>query len=87
MDQCPVTPRQFRYFVAVAESGSVAAASRLLSIAQSALTRRLLELEAEIGGPLFVRSPCRRHLLKAGEAPTNRFNGQQPGVWRRRTLP
>ena len=57
MDQRHVTLRQFRYFVAVAESGSVASASRMLSIAQSALTKSLLELEAEIGGPLFVRSP------------------------------
>ena len=52
-----VTLRQFRYFVAVAESGSVASASPLLSIAQSALTKSLLELEAEIGSALFVRSP------------------------------
>ena len=57
MDQRHVTLRQFRYFVAVAESGSVASASRMLSIAQSALTKSLLELEAEIGSPLFVRSP------------------------------
>ncbi len=51
-----VTLRQFRYFVAVAESGSVAAASRMLNIAQSALTKSLLELEAEIGSSLFARS-------------------------------
>lgn len=57
MDQRHVTLRQFRYFVAVAESGSVAAASRMLSIAQSALTKSLLELEAELGAALFVRSP------------------------------
>ena len=57
MDQRHVTLRQFRYFVAVAEGGSVASASRMLSIAQSALTKSLLELEGEIGSPLFVRSP------------------------------
>jgi DNA-binding transcriptional LysR family regulator len=51
-----VTLRQFRYFVAVAESGSVAAASRMLNIAQSALTKSLLELEAELGSSLFLRS-------------------------------
>ncbi|MDH5539465.1 MAG: LysR family transcriptional regulator [Rhizobacter sp.] len=51
-----VTLRQFRYFIAVAESGSVAAASRMLSIAQSALTKSLLELEAELGSTLFERS-------------------------------
>ncbi len=51
-----LTLRQFRYFIAVAESGSVAAASRMLNIAQSALTKSLLELEAEIGSSLFARS-------------------------------
>jgi len=51
-----VTLRQFRYFLAVAESGSVAAASRMLNIAQSALTKSLLDLEAELGSSLFERS-------------------------------
>lgn len=56
MNHRHVTLRQFRYFVAVAESGSVAAASRMLAIAQSALTKSLLELEAELGSQLFERS-------------------------------
>ncbi len=56
MNHRHVTLRQFRYFVAVAESGSVAAASRMLSLAQSALTKSLLELEAELGSSLFERS-------------------------------
>jgi DNA-binding transcriptional LysR family regulator len=56
MNHHHVTLRQFRYFVAVAESGSVAAASRMLNIAQSALTKSLLELEAELGSTLFQRS-------------------------------
>jgi DNA-binding transcriptional LysR family regulator len=56
MNHRHVTLRQFRYFVAVAEGGSVAAASRMLSIAQSALTKSLLELESELGSTLFVRS-------------------------------
>lgn len=51
-----ITLRQFRYFVAVAESGSVAAASRMLAIAQSAVTKSLQELEDELGQPLFQRS-------------------------------
>ena len=51
-----VTLRQFRYFIAVAESGSVASASRMLDIAQSALTKSLLELESELGNSLFERS-------------------------------
>ncbi len=51
-----LTLRQFRYFVAVAECGSVAAASRMLSIAQSALTKAMQELENELGARLFERS-------------------------------
>jgi DNA-binding transcriptional LysR family regulator len=51
-----ITLRQFRYFIAVAESGSVAAASRMLAIAQSALTKSMQELEEELGQPLFERS-------------------------------
>lgn len=56
MNHRHVTLRQFRYFVAVAESGSVASASRMLAIAQSALTKSLAELEDELGAALFVRS-------------------------------
>jgi len=51
-----ITLRQFRYFTAVAESGSVAAASRTLNIAQSAVTKAMLELEAELGSTLFERT-------------------------------
>jgi DNA-binding transcriptional LysR family regulator len=51
-----LTLRQFRYFIAVAESGSVAAASRMLAIAQSALTKAMQELEGELGSRLFERS-------------------------------
>ena len=51
-----ITLRQFRYFIAVAESGSVAAASRMLNIAQSALTKSMQELEDELGQRLFERS-------------------------------
>src|SRR3990172_6711941 len=56
MNHRHVTLRQFRYFIAVAESGSVASASRMLDIAQSGLTKSLLELEAELGSTLFERS-------------------------------
>ena len=56
MNHRHVTLRQFRYFVAVAESGSVASASRMLAIAQSALTKSLAELEGELGTSLFLRS-------------------------------
>jgi DNA-binding transcriptional LysR family regulator len=51
-----ITRRPFSYFTAVAESGSVAAASRALNIAQSAVTKAMLELEAELGSTLFERT-------------------------------
>ncbi len=57
MNHRNITLRQFRYFIAVAESSSVAAASRMLSIAQSAITKSILELEDTLGFALFERSP------------------------------
>lgn len=50
------TLKQFRYFMAVAESASVAAASRMLNIAQSAVTKSIQELEDTLGAQLFERS-------------------------------
>ncbi len=61
-----ITLRQFRYFVAVAESGSVAAASRMLNIAQSALTKSMQELEGELGQSLFERSSRGMRLTPQG---------------------
>ena len=66
MNHRHVTLRQFRYFIAVAESGSVAAASRMLAIAQSAVTKSLLELEDELGAQLFERSSRGMQLTPQG---------------------
>ncbi len=60
------TLKQFRYFLAVTEAGSVAAAARMINIAQSALTRSILELEATLGMPLFDRTPRGMDLTQAG---------------------
>lgn len=51
-----ITLRQFRNFIAVAEAGSLAGASRMLSVAQSAVTKSMQELEAELGQRLFERN-------------------------------
>lgn len=48
--------RQVRYFVAVAEAGSVAGAARLLSISQSTITEAVQELEHDLGVKLVERS-------------------------------
>ncbi len=66
MNHRHVTLRQFRYFIAVAESGSVAAASRMLAIAQSAVTKSLMELEDELGTQLFERSSRGMRLTPQG---------------------
>ena len=67
MNHRHVTFRQFRYFIAVAERGSVAAASRMLVIAQSAVTKSMIELESELGTALFERSTKGMTLTPQGQ--------------------
>jgi DNA-binding transcriptional LysR family regulator len=50
-----ITLRQIRYFVAVAEQGSVSATAQSISISQSTITETLQELEADLGFRLFER--------------------------------
>jgi DNA-binding transcriptional LysR family regulator len=58
-----------RAFLAVMREGSLSAAARRLGVAQPTVRRRIEELEAEIGTPLFTRSPSgllpteRAHML------------------------
>ncbi|MBF9033500.1 LysR family transcriptional regulator [Rhodobacterales bacterium HKCCE2091] len=49
------TLKQIRYFVGVAEYGSVSRAAQELSISQSAVTEAVKELEARLGVKLFER--------------------------------
>lgn len=58
--------RTLRYFVAIADAGSLTAAASAISIAQPALTRQLRELEADFGTPLFHRMPRGVRLTQAG---------------------
>lgn len=58
--------RRLAYFVTMADLGSLVRAADVLHVAQSALTRQLRLLEAELGLPLMVRSPRGVRLTPAG---------------------
>jgi len=60
--------RHLRYFVAVAEEGSLTlAAGRRLHTAQPSLSRQIRDLELEVGVKLFVRSSRGIELTEASE--------------------
>lgn len=60
--------RQLRYFVAVAESGNIAAAARKLHVSQPPITRQIQALEEDLQVALFVRSHRGVELTPAGTA-------------------
>jgi LysR family nitrogen assimilation transcriptional regulator len=59
--------RDLRYFVAVAESGSILAASEKLHVAQPSLSVRIRTLETDLGVSLFDRRPRGVLLTAEGE--------------------
>ncbi|MFM0219802.1 MULTISPECIES: LysR family transcriptional regulator [Paraburkholderia] len=61
--------RHLRYFIAVAEEGSVTiAAEKRLHTAQPSLSRQLRDLESEVGAPLFTRGARGVELTDSGRA-------------------
>jgi DNA-binding transcriptional LysR family regulator len=60
-------PRIFAYVDAVARYGSIRKAAKALHIVSSALNRRILDLEEELGSPLFERLPRGVRATAAGE--------------------
>jgi len=61
--------RHLKYFVAVAEEGSLTlAAEKRLFTAQPSLSRQLRDLEDEVGAPLFIRRARGIELTPAGRA-------------------
>src|ERR1700681_4371053 len=61
-------PRLYVYFDAIIRHGSIRRAAEALRIASSALNRRLLDLEQEVGTILFDRLQGGVRLTAAGEA-------------------
>lgn len=58
----------YRYFLAVIDSGSLASAGERLHIAPSAVSRQIAILESSIGIPLFERKPRGMEPTAAGTA-------------------
>lgn len=59
--------RLLRYFLAVADQGSVSRAAASVAVAQPSLSRQLRTLETELGVTLFDRSQRSLRLAPAGE--------------------
>lgn len=59
--------RDLRYFVSVAESGSILAASEKLHVAQPSISVRIRTLESDLGVALFQRRPRGVVLTEEGE--------------------
>jgi DNA-binding transcriptional LysR family regulator len=57
----------YRFFLAVAETGRLSAAARRLKVSQPTVGRRLAELEGRLGARLFDRLPDGFRLTLAGE--------------------
>jgi len=61
--------RHLRYFIAIAETGSLTlAAEKRLYTAQPSLSRQIRDLEQEVGVQLFIRGPQGTRLTAAGAA-------------------
>lgn len=63
----PAFSRFLRYFMAVGRQGSIRKAADELHVSASAIDRQILNVEAEIGMPLFERLPTGLRLTAAGE--------------------
>jgi len=63
--------RQLRYFVAIAEEGSLSAAAQRVSVAQPSLSQLVIALERELGVTLLERSKRGVSLTGSGEVLLN----------------
>jgi DNA-binding transcriptional LysR family regulator len=60
--------RQLRYFVMVAEEGSLTRAAATIPIAQQSLSEQIRALERQVGTQLFIRGPRGVRLTEVGAA-------------------
>jgi DNA-binding transcriptional LysR family regulator len=58
--------RQLRYFVAVAEEGSLTQAAARIPVAQQSLSEQIRALERQVGAQLFIRGPRGVQLTEVG---------------------
>ena len=61
------SPRLFLYLDAVARTGSIRAAAESLNVASTAINRKIIDAERDLGTPLFERLPRGVRLTAAGE--------------------
>lgn len=59
--------KQLRYFIAIAEEGSLSAAAQRVSVAQPSLSQHVISLERELGVQLLERSPRGVSLTQSGQ--------------------
>lgn len=57
MQPIPISLRQIAYVMAVAETGSTAAAARASHVSQPSVSQAVAQIEAHFGHPLFLRLP------------------------------
>lgn len=66
--------KQIRYFLMIAEKGSLASAAEAIGIAQPSISVQLKNLEGRLGADLFIRSPQGVTLTDAGSVFLERAN-------------
>jgi DNA-binding transcriptional LysR family regulator len=74
--------RILSYVDEVARTGSIRKAANQLSVTASAVNRRIMDLEEELGAPLFERRPRGVRLTAAGEVFVNYLRQQDSDVER-----
>lgn len=58
--------RELRYFLAIAQEGSISKAAEALFVSQPSLSKQMKNLEEEIGGALFIRGSRKIELTQLG---------------------